>query len=637
MHTQTLTKRSTSEQRRRSCVGSSAKVRVVENAGQRQYVMGFCPTTISRRSTSCAANLMSSSPENIDSSDCASNEAPTVSVTAASCVAMVLVVTLVVLVYPGLYSPDTVLIVWQGRGQAPRTSWHPQALVEIWGLIDQISGSASTIWLAQTALFGVGAFLLVRLARRKSGASTAVVVLMLPPVLAMVISVWKDTQLGLVWLILGCLAVRYEGERRQMIGLLACALSVAVIRYNSPFLALLPLVLVIETERHRLRPAWPRFSTALIAVAGIVTLGAAGLLSGLLVSARSVHPENVSMAWDIVGAGLRSGHIDLPAPAQRVPECTTDEYRSQYNPATSDFLVFPEEACVDLVLAEEYDEQLAGPTSRISLADWLGALSNSPGGYLEHRVAVTANLLGLEGVPAGTAYYTNPPSAGSFVDVEPRPLSAEVFRFVRWSTRSLGLLYLPIVWLAVSILGLFFINDSVRRRRATLIVGTVVVNLAVTAILTPAGDLRYSFPLLTTAMVVITLAADRSPSNVHRRLVAGSDPGGARVSSEPDSSLHQEGEWMFLGTPHLSAGTMRSGAGSGSSLFGPAPTAESEIERMSLLNAPCTARFGTHTSRITLCTHAMMSWWSGWFPSPRPRVRTYSPSSTSGHAMSNVR
>ncbi|MBA3357229.1 MAG: hypothetical protein H0U18_15075 [Pyrinomonadaceae bacterium] len=99
--------------------------------------------------------------------------------------------------YPGYMSPDS-LDQWnQGR---TRTFWdyHPPLMSMVWGILDRFIPGPFGMLLLHNAIFWTGAAVFWRHTRRKSillglGLSSFA---FLPPVLALLSTIWKDVGLG---------------------------------------------------------------------------------------------------------------------------------------------------------------------------------------------------------------------------------------------------------------------------------------------------------------------------------------------------------------------------------------------------------------------------------------------------------
>jgi hypothetical protein len=172
---------------------------------------------------------------------------------------------MLVYAYPGFMSYDSVLQLLQARDRV-YVGGHPPMMGVLWGAVDALIPGPFGMLVIQVSCFLAGAYLL--LARRMSeraAAITAVVVMLAPPVSAVLGVIWKDSQmLGFLTLGTALLLSSRRGVRVAGLGLVFAATAM---RYNAPFVTL-PLVVLLFEWRPRMR-WYARYGIALAAWLGI--------------------------------------------------------------------------------------------------------------------------------------------------------------------------------------------------------------------------------------------------------------------------------------------------------------------------------------------------------------------------------
>ncbi|HMG51837.1 MAG TPA: hypothetical protein VK601_00115, partial [Kofleriaceae bacterium] len=96
--------------------------------------------------------------------------------------------------FPGLMSPDSAMQLVQARGGDLIGDWHPPIMAEGWRLLDRLIAGPFGMLVVQTGAFVFGLDALLRRAMRPlAAASLSVAILLLPPVLAPMAVIWKDS------------------------------------------------------------------------------------------------------------------------------------------------------------------------------------------------------------------------------------------------------------------------------------------------------------------------------------------------------------------------------------------------------------------------------------------------------------
>lgn len=435
-------------------------------------------------------------------------------------VAVTFFIVLVLALYPGVYSPDSVVMLSEGIGVTPMNNWHPVLLAELWGVVVAISGSNAGVWVAQSMLAAICAFALLRQVRRRAAVVAAVVGLLLPPLWGALAMTWKDTQLALVWWLVAIAMVRPTMSRRWAAGLLVGVLGISIARYNSIGLAIGPAWLASTAlitggtgSRYRL--------PAIRIAATVFALGAAVLLSVGLGGTRvedEVHPEEALYVFDIVGVAVRTGDVGLRREAEATPPCTFDVLRTQYQPSTAAYLIFGPEACVNVGLPIPDDG-----IQHVFVGDWIDAVTAHPTAYLRHRTGAALITAGITERPLGTLIVVGDPAAESLLSPTLLARTAPTVAFLDWFPQHLGVLYRPIVWVLATAVAIGFAGR--RRSRLGVVFGSTIVNLLIVCLTTPAAQVRYSYPALITMIVAIVISLDDRSDLPSDRLAAATVDG----------------------------------------------------------------------------------------------------------------
>lgn len=405
--------------------------------------------------------------------------------------------------FPGTFTPDSVHMVWQGEGAAPTSNWHPPVAVRLWAGITGLFGGPEAIFLIQALLYGIGVWMLTSSVRNLGSQFSIALLLLSPPMAAIPVSVWKDSQLALLLLVLLGLQARCQslGATRSRVHYPTLVLSILMValRFNAFPLAAMGLLLALPPPKRQ--PLLRTFSMAL--VAGALLAATMHLFIGNSIVDLRLSPEDTSQAWDLAAVAVEARDADLiPEEVRRRPACTLDELADQYNPVTSDRLIWPEDACFDLTLPEEYQEQAElleadAQFREIPLDAWLSRIAKHPFAYLSHRFDVALRGLGILGAPYGAFAIEHAPSAATIIDTGERgPLWGQLSSYLLWSLRNLPLIWDPWFYLVATTIFAF------RRRHteAGIALGILAVGsglfAAMTLIIAPATDLRYMYPLI---------------------------------------------------------------------------------------------------------------------------------------------
>jgi hypothetical protein len=207
--------------------------------------------------------------------------------------------------YPGLMSIDS----FDQLGEARAwffTDSHPPAMAAVWGVLDRIIHGPFLMLLLQSIAFAIGLYLVLRRALAERAAAVwSVVILLYPPVAAVMAVVWKDCQMA-GFLMLGAGALLDDRRNVRVAGLFALFVATAM-RYNAPA-ATLPLVVLL----FEWRPTRTRIARYAIAVAAWIAITGAAFGVNALLTDREMHYWASSLGIEDIVGTLTFVDEDLP-------------------------------------------------------------------------------------------------------------------------------------------------------------------------------------------------------------------------------------------------------------------------------------------------------------------------------------
>jgi hypothetical protein len=206
--------------------------------------------------------------------------------------------------YPGYMSSDSIDQLLDSRVRT-FNDWHSPTMTEVWRLIGFAIAGPFGMLALQSLLLLLGTYVLVsRTLRARVAAVVACGLLVLPPVMATMAVIWRDSQMA-GFLIAGLAAVTSRRRGLQLCGLGLLVLASAM-RESAAF-AVLP-ILVIGLAWGSDRSAWRRYAIAVVAWL-VVWLCAVELDVGLR-SAATRHMRLELATTDLPGVLRYAGPID---------------------------------------------------------------------------------------------------------------------------------------------------------------------------------------------------------------------------------------------------------------------------------------------------------------------------------------
>jgi hypothetical protein len=293
--------------------------------------------------------------------------------------------------FPGYMTADARYV--YAEAQAWRFGdWQSPVMGAFWRLIDPLAPGAASMFLLSAALYWLAFALLAWVAARRSAvlALLALLLALAPPAFFFVGMVWRDIQLGIIWLAAAAAVLAVSGSQAwlrapvQGLALLLVAFGV-LLRPNAilagPFLAAYAL--------------WPRaFDARRMA---LVLLPGAALLYALvplayygLLDAKRQNPLHSILVFDLGGITRFSGENQFPV--GWTAEQTRLLQETCYDPVRWDSYWHVPPCPFVMQRLERPDDVIFG-TARLSAA-WRQAVLAHPLAYLRHRATFMWQLLG---------------------------------------------------------------------------------------------------------------------------------------------------------------------------------------------------------------------------------------------------
>jgi hypothetical protein len=421
-------------------------------------------------------------------------------------------ITLVVL-YPGQYPYDAANQLWQARTQRYGDG-SPVAMIAVWSLLLAATGNPASLFVANLALYWVGAVLCaVAIAERLC---VRVMVLLLvglsPLALVQMAHVLTDAHLcAAMMLASGFAAFGLARQRRKFLIAAAATLVYAgCTRYNALF-AVVPFGAVTAWAAAPACPErWMRAVKGAAALTLAIVLLASALDRGLVQRRISVWPTLA--LWDLAAISVASGALLLPpfthGPGLTVPEL---EETGAFDP-TVNVPLFQRSRSG---MRDGYDFPYSPQEKRELLSAWLASIRSHPSAYLHHRMRTFALLVGRHTGPVQATpyfelriqYMDNPPlpqPAG-------RQWQATFYRMASELKSSWLFAGLPYVLLASCALVLGWMHRRSRNGAIALAISSSALLYAAAFIpLAPSADLRYLTWPIVAAPLSLAFALSRS-------------------------------------------------------------------------------------------------------------------------------
>lgn len=430
---------------------------------------------------------------------------------------------------PGWMSRDSGVQLAQARSLELLDD-HPPLMALIWHFTDRALPGPLGMLVLMAALYWTG---LTALFASLSGPLAVRVIALLgvgayPPAAANLPCIWKDNLMqGALLVGLACLAI--AGARRAKLRGLLRALALLTflvalgVRHNAaaavwPFL-MLPLLELPLLPRTAAPLRWLAAAAASLLLTLALTIGVGKAIEPL---ATKTEFWQIVPVFDLAGMSLAAGRVLVePETGVLTRRMGLREIAAKYNPRYVNSLYyclpFEGKRCVPVFRRTLEATNLARLRS-----NWMRAIYQHPGAYLQHRWRVAERLLG-DGAPG--LYYVGPTPHTEVARDYPPPERTR--RLLSWIDTQFGSLwFLPVVYLVLS-LGLLPVAISRHRRGASPLPVFILMSglsyIASCVLTTGASDFRYVVWMIACSVLalgVLIATLDYSLATSRRRGVA---------------------------------------------------------------------------------------------------------------------
>jgi hypothetical protein len=237
--------------------------------------------------------------------------------------------------------------------------------------------------------------------------ATALVLLIgwLPPVYALLGTIWKDVSLGVTLLAAfsSLLLAQRRGSRVALCAAGPALLYALAVRHNAAP-AILPFAVWTAWLACRLflRRANPALIGTLASGLGlwVALIAINSWVSGVLTEHRSTYPVQWILLHDLTAISVRVGNNELPGYVQQEHPLSANELKRLYNPDTIAFLFCCNSSGRRLDLVRDA-EHLALLERR-----WFESVQEHPSAYIRHRWQVASGLFGWTRASVCYPYHT---------------------------------------------------------------------------------------------------------------------------------------------------------------------------------------------------------------------------------------
>jgi len=420
---------------------------------------------------------------------------------------------LVVIIYafPGKMTEDSVDQLLMARHQMILGDAHPPLMAYVWRLADNIVAGPFGMLLLQTGtfLFGLDA-VLRRVMTPRAAAITASAVLLFPPVMTPMATIWKDSQMA------GCLlvatALLLSQSRKRQIAACVVLVVATMLRYNAAA-ATLPLLLLLDFGFRR----WRRYAVA--AAVWVAITVTAGVVSGAIAEREEYTWHATAAIFDIVGTiryvdNYSDADIerDLAGTPLYVHQDIKAKVKKVYNPRFHWWMSHQK----DRVFEEPKNAEQRAAMERV----WKFMLTNHTGAYLRHRLRVSREVLGDSHKGLIAPVICDPVTAdyqAEAVRLSNRPSAFQRGTCDAMTALSLTWLYTPGLYFFLGIL----LMPLCRSRLSFAVLASGFCYELSLFVGAPSADYRYSHWMIT-ATVIGAILAFVSRRTLKSRRSAGS-------------------------------------------------------------------------------------------------------------------
>jgi hypothetical protein len=356
----------------------------------------------------------------------------------------------VVSFYPGYLSTDSIRQLSEARAWA-FTDAHPPLMAALWGVVDRVlPGPVGMLLLHNAAFWGALALFWRATARRSLWAGLCFVAAgFLPPVLALLSTIWKDVGMGASLLLASALiytALR-GGSKWALVASAPLLFYGYGVRHNAAP-AVLPLALWSGLAASRLWPSLKKRAAGrlralpfALGLAYFLLLTAAVLLTTrALTGGRSGYFGQVVLLHDLTAISMERGEALFPDYVLRGENFSLAGAAATYRPNQAIALFKGEGAVMSMT---ENPEEVASLRAK-----WLEVVPANKAAYLRHRWAAFRPLIGLGGGEVCFPYLATSRPFGGYEVNDWRV--HRLLRAVFWKLRN-TLFFRGYAWLLLSL------------------------------------------------------------------------------------------------------------------------------------------------------------------------------------------
>jgi hypothetical protein len=359
--------------------------------------------------------------------------------------------------YPGYMSPDSRDQWNQGRNWI-FWDYHPPLMSAVWGILDRYIPGPFGMLLLHNAIFWAGAAVFWRHTWRKSILLGLGLIgfAFLPPVLALLSTIWKDVGLGAAFLLASALLYG-ASKTHSRASLFASSIFLFygyAVRLNAAP-AVIPLALWSGFIACRMFPSLKRRTESLKLLPVICGIGyflvlalAVNLTTSFLIRKTGTsYPYQQVLLHDLAAISKTNGEIQFPAYIVKNENFSLEKVQQRYNSHSVNGLIYGEKPVFKLTNNPDEISELR--------EQWLHVVLNNKRAYLKARFELFMHLLSFNEYYVAVPYlmeadFHNPPEFKSPHGTLNKLVTAYYTYFYRslffrgffWVLISLGLVYL---------------------------------------------------------------------------------------------------------------------------------------------------------------------------------------------------
>ncbi|MCI5049048.1 MAG: hypothetical protein MRY32_01775 [Rickettsiales bacterium] len=316
--------------------------------------------------------------------------------------------------YPGLVAPDTVFQYVQMIG-GQISNLHPPMMLYLWDVVHDFEGGQAGLFIFNWVVYTLAVWLIV------SASSYYLIprifytaLLFAPPIIAVMMTVWKDSVM-LAFMMLGVAGMVRYARLPSFFWLIVTFASfwmAAALRHNA-LVALIPLLFCMLYNTPRVTKCWWCMIAKTLVLVGFVAISVQWINSRNVTSISMFPTVGV---WDLAVMSVDTGEMLIPPYALADPSMTAFDVEEYVDPIANVPLcryvqgkgrvVYCMEKIPYRAGAALASEQI-GPLTQ----HWISSILKHPVAYLSHRLHVTRHLLGMD-TPHSVPFVTHTSNIG---------------------------------------------------------------------------------------------------------------------------------------------------------------------------------------------------------------------------------